>query len=522
MLMHDLFSFQAGSRGDCLFAVFEEFTVTYREAYARAQRLASFLAQQGLKKGDRFCLLTRNSIDDILLMYAGSTLGVVPVPLNYRLAPREWADIIADSESRLILAEPDYCNSVDAGLNETHNPPNLARVSIGDEVGEWRSLREALVFAESTPPAAIVTPEDPALQVYTSGTTGRPKGVVLSHRAIVSNMAQSTFSYPYKIGPGDRTLVALPLFHIAAIATSFSAISSGATLVVHREVDPVAIANALANDQIAVASLVPAIIQFLLVEVPGLTGMKFPHLKLLGYGASPIAESVLRRAMEVFNCHFVQGYGMTELAGSCAMLTEEDHRRALSGRPELLLSAGKALPGVELRVVGSDGADLPFGEIGEILVRGPQIMSGYWQQPEATAEALAGGWMHTGDAGYLDDEGYLYVRDRIKDMIVTGAENVYPAEVEAVLYGHPKVAEVAVIGVPDDRWGETVMAVVVAKPGQTLNEQELDDFCRRRLGGFKVPRKYAFVESLPRNPSGKVLKRELRKGYWPEQERQVH
>ncbi|QIB67397.1 long-chain-fatty-acid--CoA ligase [Kineobactrum salinum] len=521
MLMHDPFNFQAKSRGSSPFASCEGVSITYAEAHERTERLASIISEQGVRKGDRFCLLMRNSIDYILLIYAGSRIGAVPVTLNYRLAPPEWADTIADSESGLIVSDIEFCEAVDAGLSQLENAPAISRVSIGSGACNWHSLEDALNNTRSACRPVALHPDDAALQMYTSGTTGKPKGVVLSHRAFVSNITQSLFSMPYRLNPGERTLVVLPLFHIAAIATSFSAVSSGAMLVVHREVNPVAIANSLVHDEIVVASLVPAVIQLLLTGVPELEAMEFPKLAFVGYGASPIAEPVLRRAMEVFKCHFAQGYGMTELAGSCALLTEEDHRRALADDPGLLLSAGKALPGVQLRIVGSDEVDLPPGEVGEVLVRGPQLMSGYWRMSEETAETLRHGWLHTGDAGYLDAEGYLYIYDRIKDMIVSGAENIYPSEIESVLHRHPGIADASVIGVPDERWGETVMAIVVTKPGAALSEDELDRFCRKRLGAFKVPRKYTFVQSLPRNPAGKIVKKELRKKYWADQPRQV-
>jgi len=522
MLLHEPFDFHARSRGEACFAQSEETRISYAEAKARSERIAAALAATGLVHGDRLGVLMRNSVDVLLLIYAASRLGIVPVPLNYRLAPREWADILADAGAVAVAADPEYAAGLDAAVAMSAAPaPTLIRICTAEGQDGWAPLEALLARAPAEAPRVRVAPTDTLFQIYTSGTTGKAKGALLTQHSIVSNIFQSTLAAPHKLSPGERALVALPLFHIAAISTALGAVSCGACLIIHRDIDPAAIARALAEDEIVVASLVPAVIQFLLVGVPGLSEMKFPHLKFLGYGASPIAEPVLRKAMVVFDCHLAQGYGMTELAGSCCLLTEADHRRALSGRPDLLLSAGKVLPGCELRVVGPDDEDLPAGITGEIIVRGDQVMTGYWNLPGATAEALRGGWMHTGDAGYLDAEGYLFIRDRIKDMIVSGAENVYPAEVESVLYEHPAVAEVAVIGVPDPRWGETVMAVVVGKPEHALSEDELDAFCRTRLGGFKVPRRYAFVQALPRNTTGKILKRELREQYWSGQARRV-
>jgi len=262
-------------------------------------------------------------------------------------------------------------------------------------------------------------------------------------------------------------------------------------------------------------------IQACLMLVPDVAERRYEQLKLIGYGASPIAEQTLRRALEVFGCDFVQGYGMTELTSALTFLSPEDHRRALAGRPGLLLSAGRPLVGSEVRVVDADDRPVPNGTIGEVVGRGPQLMRGYWNLEEASAEALRGGWMHTGDAGILDDEGYLYIQDRVKDMIVSGGENIYPREVEEVLFQHPAVADAAVIGIPDERFGEAVMALVVLVEGQSVESAEIAEFCKGRLAGYKRPRSVEFVAALPRNPSGKVLKRELREPYWAGHTRRV-
>ena len=515
MLLHDHLAFQARGRGETCFARFEGTEISYAQAWERSGRIASALAAAGVGPGARFGVLMRNAPDVLLLIYAASRSGAVPVPLNYRLSPREWVDILDDAGAVAILADPDFAVAYDAVASR-----DLTRIATGPAPDGWRALDALVEKADPAGPAHRPSPNDVLVQMYTSGTTGRPKGALLTHASVLANLHQNAVATPHKISPGERALVVLPLFHIAAIVTALAAVFGGGCMVIHREVEPGAIARSLAEDQIVVATLVPAVIQFVLTGVAGIADMRFPQLKLLGYGASPIAESVLRRAMEVFGCHFAQGYGMTELSGTCCMLTEADHLAALDGRPELLLSTGKAMPGTEVRVIAPDESVLAPGEVGEIVVRGPQVMAGYWNMPEATEAALAGGWLHTGDAGYVDGDGYLFIRDRVKDMVVSGGENVYPAEVETVLRDHPQVADVAVIDVPDAKWGETVMAVVVAW-GDGAAENDLDRFCRARLGGFKVPRRYEFVAALPRNASGKVLKRELRRIYWPADGRQV-
>lgn len=521
MLLHDAFDFQSHSRGGHCFAQCEGKSLTYAQGYERSRAIASVFAQAGLKKGDRICVLMRNSLDSLLLIYAASRIGVVTVPLNYRLAPVEWVDLLNDSGAKLIVADPDYQARFDEASTSVPASHNVSRISSEKGSDAWPSL-DALIATASDPlPDVTISEEDIVLQMYTSGTTGRAKGALLSHRAMVRNVAQSIFASPYKLNPGERSLIALPLFHIAAISTSLTAATLGACLMIHRDVDPMAIIKALAEDKIVVASMVPAVMQFILAGVPGIEDMHFPHLKFLGYGASPISEPVLRKAMSVFKCHFAQGYGMTEAAGSATMLTEVDHEKAMAGRPELLLSAGKAVPGAKVRIADADGNNMAIGEVGEVLIRGDQLMSGYWNLPEVSAEALKDGWLRTGDAGYLDEEGYLYIRDRVKDMIVSGAENIYPIEIESVLFDHPAVADVSVIGVPDEKWGEAVMAVIVVKPDQQVTCEELNIFCRQHLGGFKVPKKYDFIECLPRNASGKVLKKDLRQHYWQGHERQI-
>jgi fatty-acyl-CoA synthase len=321
--------------------------------------------------------------------------------------------------------------------------------------------------------------------------------------------------------PGDRALIVAPLYHAAAAVTTFVTVQAGGTLLIQEEFVPADVVRALSEEGVAVAMLVPAMIQFCLVAVPDAKSRSYDALRLVIYGASPIAEQTLRTAIDVFGCDFIQGYGMTETTAAATYLCPDDPRRALAGEPHLLLAAGRPLLGTEVRIVDDAGTPLPIGEIGEIAVRGPQLMRCYWNLPEATAEALRDGWMHTGDAGVLDAEGYLFVQDRTKDMIVSGGENVYPREVEDVLYQHPAVAEAAVIGVPDPKWGEAVKAVVVLKPGETVTAEVLVEFGKERLAGFKCPRSIDFIDALPRNPSGKVLKRELREPYWAGHTRRV-
>ena len=308
--------------------------------------------------------------------------------------------------------------------------------------------------------------------------------------------------------------VAMPLSHMGSTAMGLIHLLCGGSVYVQGAFDPVETVRILEEEGVTRTLLVPAMIQAVLAAVPDLADREFPELKMVSYGASPIAPETLRRAMAAFGCEFGQGFGQTEASGSITFLTHLDHHRALAGEEHLLASCGRPAVSTEVRIVDPDGNDCAPDEVGEIIMRGPQQMLGYWNMPEETARVLRDGWLHTGDAGTLDEEGFLYVKDRVKDMIVSGGENVYSAEVEHALFEHPAVADAAVIGVPDERWGEAVKALVVVKDGAEVDEAELIAFCKTRIAGFKVPKSVTFLDVLPRNASGKVLKFELRAPYW--------
>jgi acyl-CoA synthetase (AMP-forming)/AMP-acid ligase II len=517
MRLHDVFDFHARETPEADFAVYQGQRTSYGEARAAIHRIAHALIDAGLEPGDRAAFLAKNCVESVHFFYAASKVGVVPVPLNYRLAGPEWAYIVNDSGARLLVARGELALGIDTIRGEI---PKVERfVGLAADVPGWTSWEEWQGDRPTHAPARDVPEDSDLYQMYTSGTTGRPKGAVLTQRAVTSNLGQ--IASMVQLRTGDRYLIVAPLYHAAAAVAGFWTLQQGGALYIQEEFDPHEVLRALSEDRIAAATLVPAMIQACLVAAPEAGERSYDDLRFVLYGASPIAEETLRHAMQVFGCEFVQGYGMTETTAGLTFLLPSDHERALREKPELLISAGRAIPGTEVRIVDEDGDPVPTGEIGEVVARGPQLMRGYWNLPDATREALREGWMHTGDAGRLDDEGYLYIQDRVKDMIVSGGENVYPREVEDVLFEHPAVADAAVIGVPHEQWGEGVKAIVVLRPGADAGAEDILGFCRGRLAGYKRPGSVDFVDELPRNPSGKVLKRELREPWWKGHARRV-
>jgi acyl-CoA synthetase (AMP-forming)/AMP-acid ligase II len=519
MRLHDFLDYQAQERPDADFAFQGNRHLSYRQAVAQANQLANALISAGLQRGDRIAYLSRNSMDYAILFFGASKAGVVPVPLNYRLAPPEWRYIINDAGAKILIAQPEYLEPLEDVRGALESVEGFVAID-QPRPPVWRDYRSWIAEQPGSPPERYVSGDDDVYQMYTSGTTGRPKGAVLSHRAVTANTLQQLMALPPRAA-GERCLIVSPVYHAAAAVTSFGCTAAGGCLYIQEDFNPFEVVRALSEERISFTTLVPAMIQACLVMVPDVAQRRYDDLKIIGYGASPIAEHTLRRALEAFRCDFVQGYGMTEVTSALTFLTAADHQRALHDSPGLLVSAGRPLIGTEVRVVDANDNPVPSGTIGEVVGRGPQLMRGYWNLPEASAVALRGGWMHTGDAGIMDENGYLYLQDRVKDMIVSGGENIYPREVEEVLFQHPAVADAAVIGVPDDTFGESVKALVVLRQGMVATPEEISNFCKGRLAGYKRPRSVEFIATLPRNPSGKVLKRELREPYWAGRQRRV-
>lgn len=518
MRLFDFFDYHAREFGNVEYVIQGERKLTYAEAYKAVNQLANAFIEAGLQVGDRIAMLSKNSIEYLILYYAAAKAGVVPVPLNFRLSPPEWVYIINDSGAKLIITSAAYVDSIAAIKSELTTVTQYVSIDAEEKEG-WVNYRNWVVRQPATPPKIAIDDTGDVYQMYTSGTTGHPKGAVLSNHAVTSNLMQ--IAAFLECGRGERFLIVAPLYHAAAVVGSLVCTYKGGTIYLQEDFNPVEVVRAISEEKIIHATLVPAMIQACLVYVPNIAQKKFDSLRYVAYGASPIAENTLKTAIEVFKCDFVQVYGMTETTVAITSLLAEPHKRALSDKPGLLLSAGRALPGTEIRIVDEDDNDVATGVTGEIIARGPQLMKGYWNKAEASAEALRGGWMHTGDAGYLDEDGFLYVQDRVKDMIISGGENIYPRAIEDVLYQHPSVADAAVIGVPSEKWGETVKAIVVLRKDKTATAEEIMEFCQSRLGKFECPTSVDFIAMLPRNPSGKVLKRELREPYWAGRKRRV-
>jgi len=504
-------------------------TVTWGEHFARACKVGHALAAEGVGDAGRVAFLDRNGLEYFEVLFGGALGGAVNVAVNWRLSPAEMGAVIDDSRAKVLVVHPEFVPCLAAMPSAL---PNVSRiVVIGDakadsdaggasDLARRVSYEDWLADCAGTDPGHEGAPEDVSLQLYTSGTTGLPKGVMLTNRNMATQLggAMETFG----ITESTVSLVAMPLFHIGGSGWAVAGMSRGGLSVILREMDPAELLRLVEADAVTHAFLVPAVLMALLAT-PGIERADLSSLDTIFYGASPISEDVLVRCLEVFACRFSQVYGMTETTGAIIRLDPEDHDPE-GPRKHLLRAAGKPLEGVELRIVDPDsGDDVQTGEVGELWTRSAYNMLGYWDKPDETSSTiLEGGWLRTGDAAYLDEEGYVYLHDRMKDMVVSGGENIYPAEVENVLLAHPGVSDAAVIGVPDDTWGEAVKAIVVRAPGAEADEAELISFCRERLAHYKCPKSVDYADALPRNPSGKILKRELREPFWEGRERRVN
>jgi acyl-CoA synthetase (AMP-forming)/AMP-acid ligase II len=506
---------RAATHPDRVAYIYQDERITFAEFDRRVDAVAAALRASGVGPGDRVAVLDKNSLPYIELLFGAARAGAVQVPVNYRLAPDEVAYIVDNAKAKVLVAGAEFAPVLDAIADRLQHTDHVIVIGAAAGYEDY---------------AAWTRPEDPSrrepeqrddtgevfVQLYSSGTTGRPKGVMLTHDNFLALLP--LVDQLWDLQPESVDMVAMPLYHIAGCTLAIGAVYAGIPGVIMREPDPVAIAQAIEAHRVTHVFLVPVLLLFM-QQIPQVREADLSSLRLLLYGASPISDDVLRGAMELLpHTKFMQVYGLTETTGSITFLPPEDH--VPDGTR--LRSAGVPNPGVELRIIDpATGDEVPTGQVGEIVCRTAQNMHGYWSLEQATRDTLLpGGWLRTGDAGYLDADGYLFIHDRVKDMIISGGENIYPAEVENVLMGHPAVADCAVIGVPDAKWGETPKAIVVKS--DEITEKELIGYCRDRLAHFKCPTSIEWVEAIPRNPTGKVLKRQLREPYWSGESREVH
>ena len=505
--MSEMFADLARQRPDHPALVGAERTLTYAELHANANRVANALADLGVGEQGRVAYLDLNNPEFFEVMVGASRVGAAIAPLNFRLTPTEMGRIVDDAGATVMVVGPAFEQMVPAIQAEA---PGLKRVvRTGQDYASWLAESSAEDRGRES------SMDDVVLQLYTSGTTGLPKGVMITNAncSMLMDVADH-----WELDETSVSLVAMPLFHIGGSGWANVALARGGTDVVVPLPDPAGLIDTIEKAGITNAFLVPAVLQ-MMCAVPGADDRDYSSLRSVAYGASPITSAALKRSLEVFKAPLFQVYGMTETTGAITELSSGDHDPG-GPREHLMRSAGKPYPWVEMKAVDPvTGNDCAPGDVGEIWTRSGQNSPGYWNKPDDTAAVFdADGWLHTGDAGYLDDEGYVFLTDRVKDMIVSGGENVYPIEVESALAEHPDVADVAVIGVPDAKWGETVKAVVVRREGSSLTEDELLSWAKERVAGFKRPRSIDFAEELPRNPTGKLLKRVLREPYWKDAE----
>jgi acyl-CoA synthetase (AMP-forming)/AMP-acid ligase II len=491
--------------------------ITYSELHRRIAGLTHFLRAESIGAGDRLSILELNSLEFYIAYYAAAALGAVLNPLNYRLSNRELAFILRDSGSRWLLVSTEFQPQVETISNETALEGILW---LGEETAASSAIAggtRSVALGEIPDPGSgltptIVDPDRPAHLYYTSGTTGRPKGVILTHRNVCRHAEGAVAELD--LGPDDHWGHMAPMFHLADAWAVFAITLVGGRHVMLPRFDAQAALRTIAREKVTISNLIPTMLN-LMVTSPEVRQYDLSSLRVILSGGAPIALDVVRKIIDTFGCDYVQTYGMTETSPYLTLSLLKDHLKLLPLEDQLRYKAktGRPFVTVELKVMREDGCSevsQDESEVGEIWVRGETVTPGYWNRPEETRENFAGDWLRTGDLAVVDQEGYVNIVDRKKDMILTGGENVYSIEVESVLYEHPKVLEAAVIGTPDETWGEIVEAAVVLKPGKSASAEDLIAFCKSRLAAFKAPQSIVFIRELPKTGSGKISKMALR------------
>jgi acyl-CoA synthetase (AMP-forming)/AMP-acid ligase II len=497
--------------------VYEGHVTTHAEFAALVRRSANALLALGARPGDRVAILAKNSPQYLALYAATGMAGYVAVGINYRLSALEQAGILADCDPQFFLFEDEYASRA-AELIE-RLPASVRSLCIGVAPPGTRSWSSEMAAAGAAPTAYRADTMAAMLMIYTSGTTGKPKGVLLSHRGMVETAREYALAQGAK--PTDRMLIVMPFYHIGGTSQLLAYLIVGATIVLHRVFDAQRILDSIESEQVTAGHFAPTMIQ-LMLDVQEQLPRDVSSLGTVCYASAPMSVALSRRARAAFGEIFVQVYGMTEQGIGTVLHKHQHFSEGTSEQVGRLASAGQPFLNTDVKIIEDGGTERAPGESGEICTRSSGLMLGYWRKPDATAEAIGDGWMRTGDVGYLDHEGYLFVQDRKKDMIISGGENIYSREVEEALLTHASVLEAAVIGVPDPKWGETVKAIVALKPGQAATPESLVAHCRERIGHYKCPRSIDFVKALPRTVStNKVDKLALRAPHWPAAGKQV-
>jgi acyl-CoA synthetase (AMP-forming)/AMP-acid ligase II len=506
--VHDVIAHHARERPDRPAIICEDRSLTYGELHRQSNSTANAMHRSGVEAGDRVAYLGKESEQYYDILFACAKAGAVLTPINWRLRPAEIQYILHDSGATLLFADDEF---LDMAATLQADLPRLRRIVPIPALADWRG-------ADDTDLLPTFSDEHPIAQVYTSGTTGSPKGAVLAHRSfftVRAALAEAGLDW-IDWRPDDVSLIGIPGFHVGGLWWAIQGFGAGVTMVSV----PVFVGHKavrLVRDLgVTTACVVPAQMQMMLAP-PRPRREDFVSLRKVVYGGSPIAEALLARCIDTFDCEFAQIYGLTECGNTAVCLPPDEH--VVGGTR--MQAAGRPYPGVQVRIVDGDGAPVRNGVVGEVCLRSPAVMLEYWGLPEATAATVVGGWLHTGDAGYLDEDGFLFIRDRVKDTIIVAGENVYPAEIENAVSAHPAVLEAAAVGVPNEHWGEVVHCFVVPRQGETVTTRQLVAFLRGRIADFKIPSSFELTESLPRNPSGKILRRELRERFWAHLDRRV-
>jgi long-chain acyl-CoA synthetase len=492
--------------------VSDEITMNFRALNERVNRVADSLKSAGLKKGDRVGVVIHNCSQFIEIYFAAAKTGAIFCPYNNHLRSEELKDIINYSTPRFLFVDKDFAPMVEELKGGLPSIEQYICLQAPDKPF-MKNYEDFLASGGTVEPDAKVSEDDVLSIIFTAGTTGKPKGAMRTHRHLMSDAIASVIDL--RVGYDEKVLITFPMYHVAAEDNIVRHSFMPNTFYIKKEggFNPAEVLEYIAKERISRCQFVPTMIHSLL-QIPDVGKFDLSSLQLILYAGSPMPAELLRQALEVFPCGFAQLYGQTESGPFTTVLKPEDHIVSGPGaKLTRLASSGKPAINYEIRIVDDDDKDVPLGEVGEIIGRSEAMTIGYWQMPEATAEKLRGGWLRTGDLGKFDEEGYIYIVERKNDMIISGGVNIYPREVEEVLYRHPAVSEASVIGLPDEHWGEVVKAVVVLKEGKTADQAELIDFCGKNLAGYKKPKTVDFWKELPKSPQGKILKKEIRKHY---------